>query len=286
MARKALVSIKSLHKNLAASVEDATARIKSNAGNNIGIRNSKFTYKQEIIGRSMVAIPVDFVHSQTYFDTPFDPDNPAPPACHALSVDGDDMVPLEKSPRKQNDVCDGCKMNAWGSANVGRGKACSQQIKIALLAAGPNETLSTCEMAVLTLPPTSLKNWNKFVKDVAKSYDLPPFAFYVNFSFEEDEEWPVLNFEIDRPIDDPQELLAVCGKDGNGGRREEARKQLMTPPDFSIQAENKGSKKATKKKVAVKKKAASKKKATTKKASTKKASTKKAASKKRGSKFS
>ena len=276
MAGKKLVSIKSLQKNLMAAVEDTTARIKTNAGNNLGIRNSKFTYKQEVIGRSMVAIAVDFVHSQTYYDTAFDPDNPHPPACHALSVTGDDMQPLAKSPSKQSDYCDGCEMNAWGSADVGRGKACSQQVKIALVAAGPNETLATCEMAILTLPPTSLKNWNAYVKGLAKSHNLPPFAVYTRFSFAEDEEWPVLEFEVDRMVDDAADFIAICGEDGKGGRVPEAREILMTPPDFSQQAEpkKKAGKKATRKKVS-KKKVAKKKAATKKKASKKKAATKK-----------
>lgn len=286
MAGKKLVSIKSLQKNLMATVKDTTARLKSNAGNNIGIRNSKFTYKQEVIGRSLVAIAVDFVHAQTYYDTPFDVDNPHPPACHALSVDGDDMQPLPKSPSIQSEYCDGCEMNAWGSANVGRGKACSQQIKIAVVAAGPNETLATCEMAILTLPPTSLKNWNAYVKGLEKAHGLPPLAFYTRFEFAEDDDWPVLLFEVDRPIDDADELLAICGNDGTGGRVGEARDVLMTPPDFSKQAElkKKVAKKAARKKVAKKKVA---KKAPAKKASKKKASKKKTGKKKTGaSKFS
>jgi hypothetical protein len=281
MAGKKLVSIKAMQKNLMAAVEDTTARIKSNAGNNLGIRNSKFTYKQEVIGRSMVAIAVDFIHSQTWYDTPFDADNPHPPACHALSITGDDMQPLAKSPSKQSEFCDGCPKNAWGSADVGRGKACAQQVKVALVAAGANETLSTAEMAILTVPPTSLKNWNNYVKSLAKSHGLPPFAFYTRFSFDEDAEHPVLTFEIEREIDSVEDLLAICGEDGKGGRVPEARDILMTAPDFSQQAEprKKAGKKAARKKVA--------KKASTKKASTKKASKKKAPTKKKGaSKFS
>ena len=270
MAGKKLVSIASLHKNLMATVEDTTARIKSTAGNTIGIRNSKFTFKQEVIGRSMVAIALDFVHAQTYYDTKFDPDNPAPPACHALSATGDDMQPFAKSPQKQNEFCDCCELNAWGSADVGRGKACAQQIKIALVAAGPGETLASCEMAIMTLPPTSLKNWNAYVKQLAKAHNLPPFAFYTRFSFEENEEWPVLTFEAESMVADVEELTQICGADGKSGRVGEAREMLLTPPDFSAQAEpkKKVGKKAARKKVAKKKVA--KKKATKKKAATKK----------------
>ena len=280
MAGKTLVSIKSLHKNLMASVEDTTARIKSNAGNTIGIRNSKFTFKQEVIGRSMAAIAVDFIHAQTWYDTPFDADNPHPPACHALSASGDDMQPLPKSPHKVSEFCDGCEKNAWGSADIGRGKACSQQIKIAVIAVGPGETLENCEMAVMTLPPTSLKNWNTYVKKLAKDKQLPPFAFVTRFSFDEEAEHPVLTFEIEKEITSVSDLVAICGEDGKGGRVKEARELLLTPPDFSEQApKKKVGKKAARKKVA--------KEAPAKKASKKKASTKKAATKKRGaSKFS
>ncbi len=277
MAGKQLVSMKALEKRFSADVEDTTARLNKPAGNTIGIRNSKFTYKQEVIGRTMIAIAVDFVHAQTWYEEDFDPDNPSVASCAALSVSGEEMQPLKESPLIQSEFCDGCPLDAWGSADRGRGKACGQQYKVAVVAAGPGETLATCEMAVMTLPPTSLKNWDTYVKGVAKGSKRPPYAVYTRFSFVEDEEWPVLEFEADRLITDVGEANAILG------RLDEARELLLSPPDFSGYAEDNAAKKKTKKKA---KKKVNKKKVAKKRAAKKKAS-KKAAPKKRGaSKFS
>lgn len=285
MAKKQLVSMKSLEKKFLADVDDATARINKVAGNTIGIRNSKFSYKQDVIGRSLVSIAVDFVHAQTWFADAFDADNPTPPSCHSLSVDGEAMQPFDASPEKQADYCDGCPLDAWGSADVGRGKACSQQYKVALLAAGPGETLADAELAILTLPPTSLKNWDTYVRMLAKDHKRPPYAVLTRFAFDEEAEHPVLTFEVERLVDNAEDASAIME------RRDEAREMLMTPPDFSRDAEAPASKKKTKKKT---KKKVAKKKVTKKKAkkkvakkATKKKTSKKAPRKKAGaSKFS
>lgn len=264
MAKKALVSMSALEKKFSADVQDVTARINQPQGNTIGIRNSKFSYKNEVIGRSLVAIAIDFVHAQTWYDQPFDADNPAPPACHALSVTGEEMQPFAESPNKQNDYCDGCPLDAWGSADVGRGKACAQQYKIALIAAGPGETLANCEMAILTAPPTSIKNWDNYVKAIAKDHNRPPYAVFTRFEFDEDAEHPVLVFEVDRLVDNVEDAQAILD------RQDEARKLLLTPPDFSQREAQATAKKkvAKKKRKKVAKKKVSKKKATTKKKTT------------------
>lgn len=274
---KALISMKALEKQYESDVEDASARLAKPVGNTIGIRNSKFSYKGDIIGRSMVSIIVDFVNAQTWYNEPFDPDNPSPPSCHALSVSGDEMKPFKTSPMKQSDWCDGCPLDAWGTADVGDGKACAQQYKLAILAAGPGETLQNAELAILTVPPTSLNNFTKYVKDMKKKFTRPPHGVLTRFAFDEDEEWPVLTFEDEAKINNIEDAQMI------NSRRDEARELLMTPPDFSQSVEKQ--KRKTKKK---RKKVANKKtKVAKKKATTKKTSKKKAAKKKRGaSKFS
>ena len=280
---KALISMKDLEKQYESDVEDATARLNKAVGNTIGIRNSKFSYKGDVIGRSMLSIIVDFVHAQTWYVNAFDPDNPEPPSCHALSVSGDEMQPFADSPMKQSDWCDGCPLDAWESADVGRGKACGQQYKLAVLAAGPGETLDNAELAIMTVPPTSLKNFDAYVKHLKKKFKRPPHGVLTRFSFDEDAEHPVLMFEDEaaiKVIEDAQSINA---------RREEARTLLMTPPDFTQTADPKKKKKtAGKKRKKVAKKKVTKKKAASKKApAKKKKAKKKAATKKRGaSKFS
>jgi len=288
MTKKALISMKDLEKQYESDVEDDTARLNKPIGNTIGIRNSKFSYKGDVIGRGMVSIIVDFVHAQTWYVNAFDPDNPEPPSCHALSVSGDEMQPFADSPLKQSEWCDGCPLDAWESADVGRGKACGQQYKLAVLAAGPGETLDNAELAILTVPPTSLKNFDAYVKHLKKAHKRPPHGVLTRFSFDQDAEHPVLIFE------DEQKIKTIEDAQSINGRRDEARTLLMTPPDFTQTADPKKKKTAGKKrkKVAKKKRVVRnapvrKKKTSKKKATKKKAAKKKTVKKKTGaSKFS
>lgn len=270
MAGKDVMTMKDIDKALSAHVSDAAARIEKPAGQSIGIKGKKFKFKEDVIGRVASFVIVDFIRQNSYYDEAFHEDDIKPPACQALSVDGENMVPLEHAPRKQNETCDGCPQNAWGSADVGRGKACGEQYKLAVLAvdSSRNETYANCDMATITVPPTSKKNFGKYVKALEDATGRPPMAFLTEFSFDDDFDHEVLLFEVNKGYKDAKTLSAILS------RVSEAREMLMTPPDFSGNEESPGKKKSKKKKkVAVKKKG--KKKATKKKAAKKKAASKK-----------
>ncbi len=248
---KAVLSMKDLEKQMFADASDASARTAAIGGNTIGIRNSKFSYKNEVIGRTLEAVVVDHIFCNAYYDVKFKPDEPVPPACIAISVDGEDMAPLATSPKRQSDYCDGCPQNAWGTADVGNGKACAEQYKLAIIQPGQGEDYSTSDMAILTFPPTSRKNWTKYVKDIDDKLGRPPYGVITLFSFEQDAEWPILEPELAKKI--------TSGKDLNNivDRRKEARDLLVTPPDFSgfvpkRKAKKKASKKTASKKTAKK----------------------------------
>lgn len=266
---KALMSMAEIDKQLAAHVTDTKARIEKPAGASIGIKGKKFKFKDEVIGRVASFVIVDFIRANVWYDEAWHEDEVTLPGCMALSVDGEDMAPVPGCPAKQNDTCDGCEMNAWGSADVGRGKACAEQYKLAVLAVNPddkNEDYSNCPMATITCPPTSKKNFGSYVRAVEDKTGRPPLAFLTEMSFDDDFDHPVLMFEVDKPIKTAAELAAILG------RVDEAREMLMNPPDFSGEAERKENKTApgSKKKKKVAKKKVSKKKASAKKAPAKK----------------
>lgn len=251
---KAVLSMKDLEAEMFKDASDASARTAAIGGNTIGIRNSKFSYKNEVIGRTLEAVVVDHIFCNAYYDIKFDADNPAPPACIAISVDGEDMTPEKNSPKRQSDYCDGCPQNAWGTADVGNGKACAEQYKLAIIQPGQGEDYSTAEMAVLTFPPTSRKNWTKYVKDIQDKLGRPPYGVVTLFGFEQDAEWPILEPELAKKITSAKDLNDIRD------RLKEARNMLITPPDFSTfvpktkkpRAKKKASKKTASKKTAKK----------------------------------
>lgn len=273
MSKKELMTLKDIDKALSKHVSDAAARIERPAGQTIGIKGKKFKYKNDVIGRVANFVIVDFIRANAYYDTPFHEDTIELPACLALSVDGENMVPLEHAPRKQNAQCDGCEQNAWGSADIGRGKACAEQYRIAVLAVDHSrkETYANCEMATITVPPTSKQNFGDYVHALDEKTGRPPLAFLTEMSFDDNIDHEVLLFEVSKSYKDAKTLSQILG------RADEARDMLMTPPDFSGNVKESASKKKTKKKVKVKAK-----KKTAKKGSKKKAASKKKAGKKTG----
>jgi len=268
MSKQELMTLKDIDKALEKHVSDAGARIEKPTGQSIGIKGKKFKYKDDVIGRVASFVIVDFIRANAYYDSPFHEDQIELPACLALSVDGKEMKPLELAPRKQNAQCDGCDQNAWGSADVGRGKSCAEQYRLAVLAVDKtrNETYASCDMATVTVPPTSKKNFAQYVKKLDENTNRPPLAFLTEFSFDDDFDHEVLLFEVNTPYKDAKTLSAILS------RVDEAREMLMSPPDFSGNVKESASKRKTKKKVKVKAK-----KKTTKKAATKKKTKKKAA---------
>lgn len=267
MAGKDLMSMKDIDAMLSTHVSDASARIEKPTGQSIGIKGKKFSYKKDVLGRTAEFVIVDFIRANAWYDEGFQEDVVELPACLALSVDGVEMAPLPGVPNKQNDTCDGCGLNAWGSADVGRGKACAEQYRLAVLAIAPGEDYATCEMATITCPPTSKKNFGAYVRAVEEKTGRPPLAFLTEFSFDDVFDHPVLQFEVSKGFKDAKTLSAILG------RVKEAREMLLAPPDFSGNEEQKAASKKTskkKKKKVVKKK--SKKKAASKKTATKKKS--------------
>ncbi len=102
MSKQELMTLKDIDKALSTHVSDAAARIEKPTGQSIGIKGKKFKYKDDVIGRVASFVIVDFIRANAYYDSPFHEDTIELPACLALSVDGEDMAPLEHAPRKQN----------------------------------------------------------------------------------------------------------------------------------------------------------------------------------------
>jgi hypothetical protein len=92
-------------------------------------------------GNQMAVIILADIMENSYYDGPFDPDTPASPVCFAFGHDEEDMEPHEKVDQdayftRQNPQCHDCPRNEWGSADVGRGKACKNVMRLALIPAG------------------------------------------------------------------------------------------------------------------------------------------------------
>lgn len=107
-----------------------------------------------------------------YGGEPYDADNPKPPVCYAFGdIEADDpeegMAPGEVAD-KQADSCEVCDNNVMGSSDTGKGKACKNIRRLAVITADSienEEKLGTAEIRMVKVPVTSVKNWSNYVRN-------------------------------------------------------------------------------------------------------------------------
>lgn len=161
-------------------------------------------------GNMMAVVILGYVIENSFYDTAYDPDVPASPKCFAFAEREEDLEPMEAVDKdayfeRQHDSCTGCSQNEWGSARTGRGKACSNVMRLAMIPAGAYKPKGTgrnaglelelfddpdhyakAEVAYMKLPVMSVRNFSTFVKQLAGEVRRPPHGVITNVAIEPD----------------------------------------------------------------------------------------------------
>jgi hypothetical protein len=148
--------------------------------------------EQPVPQNKLPCVVVASVFEHVLYTTPFDPNRVVPPDCFALSADGKGMVKHEVcNDNEYGPECATCEMFAWGSVGKidprkqgNKGKACKERRRLALIPAAAIEQgeVAKAELAVLSLPVTSLGNWGNYVNSVAAQYGRPFWAMLTEIS--------------------------------------------------------------------------------------------------------
>lgn len=172
-------------------------------GRFISVQGGQLRYNgSPVPDNTMRVVVIDSIMENTFYDRKYDPDDPTPPDCYAfgkvdLEADEDDeivMRPHPKAHNPQNDTCAGCPQNEWGSADTGRGKACGQRRRLALMTEDGLELIPTAEIAYFKIAVTSVSAWAAYVKQLDSLYPgRPPFCFLTEISVVPD---PKTQFKI------------------------------------------------------------------------------------------
>lgn len=158
---------------------------------------------EPVEGNSLRIIVIGSLHENQYYSGPFDPRAPTVPDCYAFNDPDAEGKPEEtmhahpeaENPQGQEDpneqegaagnACEGCWANVMGSADTGRGKACKNIRRLALVtedALESAEALADAEVRMLNVPVMSVRNWSKFVNKVADEMSRDPSGVVVELS--------------------------------------------------------------------------------------------------------
>lgn len=153
-------------------------------GNFIGTKGGQLSYRnQPIPGNKMEVVVLDHILANMFYKGRFDADNPTGPVCFAFGLADKELAPHEKCVEPQSDTgCHDCQHNEFGSADTGKGKACKNSRRIALIPAGNLEAIENEEPALLHIPPTSVQGWAAYVQALKQSWNMPPIAFITEVS--------------------------------------------------------------------------------------------------------
>ena len=214
-------------------------------GTFLSTRGGTLSFGEETLpGNQACVIILDAVKENTFYANEFDPDQRAAPTCYAFGRGLEELAPhpsMQTAPEyfvPQSMECKTCPWNEWGSADKGRGKACQNRRRLALVPAGYYQAkhrsrdfdlhlfddpkhFQQAEVAFIKLPVLSVKNWSKYVTQLDAQLHRPPHGVITRIYLEPDPKSQYkVNFELIEEV--PDSLFNVIM-----ARHEEATKAVI-----------------------------------------------------------
>lgn len=199
-------------------------------------------------GNQMIVIILDNVTERTFYAGKYDAtaEHNNPPICYAFgrANDEEELAPHVSMQNDlsyfepQNEICRTCPNNEWGSADTGKGKACAERRRIAVLPAGFTQQkrgsrdftieliddldhYKTADIAYLKLNVMSVKDWGRYVTTLASTLRRPPLGVITRVYLEPDPKSTFrVKFEMIEPL--PDELIDTIME-----RHEEAKASIV-----------------------------------------------------------
>jgi hypothetical protein len=220
----------------------AAAATAAASGTFVGLKAGVISIdKVPVKGNEIEAVVLSHCFENALYPGKYDPENPTSPICFAFGVATPDMtadqvsklqdtmVPHEMSvePQGHKDKadagkpggkCSTCWANQWASAEEGRGKACKNVRRLGLIAGDDDSIKSADAIAAekvyyLKTPVMSGKNWDSYVKDVAKTLKRPPLGVVTKIGIQRDEKAQFLViFDVVKKIDSAEQFEAIIAK--------------------------------------------------------------------------
>lgn len=213
-----------------AAVAASTMEQNTGGGQFFSLKSGQLSFNgASFPNNEMAVIVLDHVYENIFYEGKYDPNNLTPPTCFAFGRD-DGMRPHDtvfEHNQEQNDVCKGCPQNQWGTADTGRGKACRNSRRLALIPGGgfnlktgvfepieEEKEVKEPSIAYLKLPVTSVNPFGAYVKQIASMLSRPPLGVFTRIKLVPD---PATQFKVTFEALDkvPNHLMAAVMKRAN-----------------------------------------------------------------------
>jgi hypothetical protein len=191
------------------------------SGNFLSLKSGVLSYQKAAMpGNKMNVIILDQVPENQIFEGKFEEGNPQSPVCYAFGRDAegndierDDMVPHEAVENPINPTCKGCPNKQFHTAEVGKGKACGDVERLALITQGDLDNIANADVAYLKLPFFSAKEYSTYVNQLAGLHDLAPSMVITEISVHPDTKSQFrVKFRMIEPIEDEAAFEAIYNR--------------------------------------------------------------------------
>jgi len=245
LAKKGSTDLASIQEQLAKEAENIGDQVGGASTNAISLKDKVFTMPGgEVLTDAIQLVIVDFISMNKFYDGKYNANNPEPPVCFAINKIPSELAPSGNAPEVQSEGdCAECPMSQWGSD--GDGKACKETRRLAVL---PVDATDDDQIMTLNVPPTAIKGYDAYVKQVAKLFQTSPIGVITTIDFHPEKDYPLPIFGNAVPNPEIASFFA---------RRAEAAEVLAVEPDYSGQTAEpaKPKRRAPAKKKAVKRRA-------------------------------
>lgn len=157
----------------------AVAKTERASVNRINFKSGVMTYMDNAIpDNTLDCIVVGFVKENVLYTERYKADVVVPPACFALAMPDEPLIPHEVVAEPFSDRCETCENYKWNTdPGGGRGKACKERRRLAIIPKPDSlDDIADSEMAIMSIPVMSVKNWANYVNMVAASTARPPWG--------------------------------------------------------------------------------------------------------------
>lgn len=169
------------------------------------------------------AVILDFVSANEYYTNPYVRGEVVPPDCFAISEEPALLAPSKNALKPQSENCSACHWNQYGTARVGKGKACKNTRLLALL---PPDADASSPIWLMSISPTGIQAWDRYVASIYAQFNSTPARVITTIAFDPKVDYPSVRFGNPVPLE--AEMLPQFVS-----RLDEARNRLLTEPDYS-----------------------------------------------------